>query len=82
VIDGLSPRPVTHAREYRVLETALMAERYPAVEPYESGMLAVTDGHRMYWEMCGAPAGRTASSSCLTTRATEEAASPANPWAG
>lgn len=37
-----------------------MAERYPAVEPYESGMLAVTDGHRMYWEMCGAPDGTAA----------------------
>ncbi|MGH8938388.1 MAG: alpha/beta fold hydrolase, partial [Actinomycetes bacterium] len=37
-----------------------MAERYPAVEPYESGMLAVTDGHRLYWEMCGAPDGTAA----------------------
>ena len=30
-----------------------MAERYPAVEPYESGMLDVTGGHRLYWETCG-----------------------------
>ncbi|MGH3902887.1 MAG: hypothetical protein ACRDTE_01610 [Pseudonocardiaceae bacterium] len=43
-----------------VLENALMAERYPAVEPYESGMLAVTDGHRLYWEMCGTPDGTPA----------------------
>lgn len=34
-----------------------MAQRYPAVEPYASGMLAVTDGHHLYWEMCGAPEG-------------------------
>ena len=37
-----------------------MAERYPAVEPYESGMLGVTDGHRLYWEMCGASDGTAA----------------------
>ena len=37
-----------------------MAECYPAVEPYESGMLVVTDGHRLYWEMCGAPEGTAA----------------------
>jgi len=34
-----------------------MAERYPEVEPYESGMLEVGDGHRMYWETVGNPAG-------------------------
>jgi proline iminopeptidase len=37
-----------------------MAERYPAVEPYESGLLPVTDGHRLYWEMCGARDGTAA----------------------
>ncbi|QIK79139.1 prolyl aminopeptidase [Sphingomonas piscis] len=33
-----------------------MAERrtlYPPIEPYESGMLDVGDGHRLYWERCG-----------------------------
>jgi proline iminopeptidase len=34
-----------------------MVERYPEVEPYESGMLEVGDGHRMYWETVGNPAG-------------------------
>ncbi len=43
-----------------MLETALMAERYPAVEPYESGMLDVTGGHRLYWETCGVPHGTPA----------------------
>lgn len=37
-----------------------MADRYPAVEPYESGMLAVGEGHEIYWEMVGNPAGRPA----------------------
>ncbi|MEX6505479.1 prolyl aminopeptidase [Jiella sp. M17.18] len=26
---------------------------YPEIEPYESGMLDVGDGHRIYWERCG-----------------------------
>jgi len=29
-------------------------------EPYSSGMLDVSDGHRIYWECCGNPAGRPA----------------------
>ncbi|MDP9018954.1 MAG: prolyl aminopeptidase, partial [Candidatus Eremiobacteraeota bacterium] len=29
-------------------------------EPYESGMLDVGDGHRMYWECCGNPLGKPA----------------------
>ena len=37
-----------------------MAERHQAVEPYESGMLDVTDGHRLYWETCGVPDGTSA----------------------
>ena len=37
-----------------------MAERYPAVEPYQSGMLSVGDGHRLYWEAVGNPAGTAA----------------------
>jgi proline iminopeptidase len=31
---------------------------YPAIEPYESGMLDVGDGHRLYWELCGNPNGK------------------------
>lgn len=33
-----------------------MSERrtlYPEIEPYESGMLDVGDGHSVYWERCG-----------------------------
>lgn len=37
-----------------------MADRYPAVEPYESGLLEVTDGHALYWETVGNPAGTPA----------------------
>ncbi len=37
-----------------------MAERYPDTEPYESGMLDVGDGHEVYWETVGNPAGTPA----------------------
>jgi proline iminopeptidase len=33
-------------------------ERFPAIEPYETGMLDVGDGQRIYWEASGNPAGR------------------------
>ena len=31
---------------------------YPAIEPYGSGLLAVGDGHRLYWELSGNPHGK------------------------
>ena len=31
---------------------------YPAIEPYESGMLEVGDGHRLYWELSGNSNGK------------------------
>lgn len=34
-----------------------MSGRYPAIEPYESGNLEVGDGHSVYWETVGNPAG-------------------------
>jgi proline iminopeptidase len=37
-----------------------VTELYPAIEPYEHGMLEVGDGHRMHWEACGNPRGRAA----------------------
>lgn len=33
---------------------------YPAIEPYARGRLAVGDGHQLFWEECGNPAGRPA----------------------
>ncbi|HEY8302440.1 MAG TPA: prolyl aminopeptidase [Jatrophihabitans sp.] len=33
---------------------------YPPIEPYDSGLLDVGDGHRIYWEVCGNPAGKPA----------------------
>lgn len=33
---------------------------YPPIEPYQSGMLAVGDGHEIYWEVSGNPAGKPA----------------------
>jgi proline iminopeptidase len=37
-----------------------MAGRYPAIEPYEHGMLDVGDGNQVYWEVCGDPDGKPA----------------------
>jgi proline iminopeptidase len=37
-----------------------MNAAFPPTEPYESGLLDVGDGHRMYWESCGNPDGRPA----------------------
>ena len=31
---------------------------YPDIEPYDSGMLLVGDGHRVYWEQSGNPEGK------------------------
>ena len=33
---------------------------YPPIEPYDSGMLDVGDGHRVYWELCGTPGTKPA----------------------
>jgi proline iminopeptidase len=33
---------------------------YPPIEPYETGMLPVGDGHSLYWEVCGNPGGKPA----------------------
>ncbi len=37
-----------------------MRDRFPAIEPYDRGMLDVGDGQRMYWECCGNPHGKPA----------------------
>jgi len=37
-----------------------MAERYPGIEPYESGLLDVGAGHSLYWETVGNPDGAPA----------------------
>jgi proline iminopeptidase len=37
-----------------------MADLHPSIEPYDAGMLDVGDGHRVYWETCGNPAGKPA----------------------
>jgi proline iminopeptidase len=31
---------------------------YPAIEPFETGMLEVGDGHTLYWELSGNPDGK------------------------
>ena len=37
-----------------------MASLHPEIEPHDHGMLAAGDGHRLYWESCGNPAGKPA----------------------
>lgn len=34
--------------------------RFPEIEPFDSGMLDVGDGHQVYWECCGNPNGKPA----------------------
>jgi len=34
-----------------------VAERYPAIEPYDAGWLPVGDGHDVYWETIGTSSG-------------------------
>ena len=38
--------------------TNQLRDMYPPIEPYEHGMLSVGDGHEIYWEVCGNPAGK------------------------
>ncbi|AOB29710.1 proline iminopeptidase [Bordetella sp. H567] len=33
---------------------------FPPIEPYRHGMLDTGDGHQVYWELCGNPAGKPA----------------------
>ncbi|MGH3495600.1 MAG: alpha/beta fold hydrolase, partial [Sciscionella sp.] len=37
-----------------------MVPRYPEIEPYDSGLLDVGDGQRIYWEVSGNPDGKPA----------------------
>ncbi|WP_296870898.1 prolyl aminopeptidase [Tibeticola sp.] len=39
------------------LDTPLL---YPPIEPYRTGLLDTGDGHQIYWELCGNPAGTPA----------------------
>ena len=33
---------------------------YPSIEPFKTGFLETGDGHRVYWELVGNPAGKPA----------------------
>jgi proline iminopeptidase len=37
-----------------------LTDRYPAIEPYDHGLLDVGDGQHIYWETCGNPKGKPA----------------------
>ena len=40
------------------MQTQQRRTLYPEIEPYESGMLDVGDGHSLYWELSGNPDGK------------------------
>ena len=40
------------------IQTPARRTLYPEITPYETGMLDVGDGHRLYWELCGNPDGK------------------------
>jgi len=42
------------------MQTTQRRGLYPAIEPYETGMLDVGDGHSLYWELSGNPDGKPA----------------------
>jgi proline iminopeptidase len=37
-----------------------MRDQFPAIAPYDSGLLDVGDGQQVYWECCGNPEGKPA----------------------
>lgn len=41
-----------------VTRVKAMRTLYPEIEPFDSGMLDVGDGHELYWEVSGNPEGR------------------------
>ena len=40
------------------MQTTSRRTLYPEIEPYETGMLDVGDGHSLYWELSGNPDGK------------------------
>jgi proline iminopeptidase len=58
VAEGRSPYET--ARWPVCCDPGTMAALHPAVEPFESGMLDVGDGHALYWEAVGNPQGMPA----------------------
>src|SRR5215468_3437735 len=52
---------LAHLRGIQLLMDMPLTPRrtlYPEIEPYETGMLDVGDGHRLYWELSGNPSGK------------------------
>ena len=42
------------------LRAASLSRLYPPIEPFRTGILDTGDGHQVYWELCGNPAGKPA----------------------
>lgn len=39
-------------------DQTIPTDLYPAIEPYETGVFPVGDGHQLYYELCGNPKGK------------------------
>jgi proline iminopeptidase len=52
--------PLVPTTLWAALRGPEMAQLYQAIEPYDHGMLDVSDGNRIYWELCGNPHGKAA----------------------
>jgi proline iminopeptidase len=40
------------------IQTPSRRTLYPEIQPYQTGMLDVGDGHSLYWELSGNPEGK------------------------
>jgi proline iminopeptidase len=53
-------RPVPTKRKHANVTTSGLCGLYPALEPYRTGYLRVSDPHELYFEECGNPRGKPA----------------------
>lgn len=64
MVEGSTFRVSTGTLAHQQTERPLMHDPdvtlFPAVEPFDSGMLRTGGGHDAYWERCGHPAGLSA----------------------
>lgn len=51
------PSTITQPTPGPIERTNHMTPKHPPIEPHQSGMLDVGDGHQIYWEACGNPEG-------------------------
>lgn len=48
------PKGIDYSNEARTLTAKPgLRDLYPPIDPFKTGMLAVDDNHKLYWEVCG-----------------------------